>query len=177
MDPFERFLRRPLDEVLVGQGLIPRERADELVESAKESFEPFGTAVLDSGVLTAWDLAKTVATHYQMPVQPLAGYRFEKELFQGLRPEMLHRHQVVPLGVFGRTRTFAVLEPPSRELLDELTAACGTNLYFFVAEGPEIRRVLRDTVKVVDSTNDTGWQKLFDSAEQEVVKGLVTKKR
>ena len=46
------------------------------MESAKESFEPFGTAVLDSGVLTAWDLAKTVATKMRAAYRrsdPLAG--------------------------------------------------------------------------------------------------------
>lgn len=172
MDPFDRFLRRPLDEVLVAHGALSRERADELLESAKTSSEPFGAVVVESGAMTAWDLAKAVATHYQMPVQPLSGYRFDRDLFEGLKADVLHRHQTVPLGIFGRTRTFAVLEPPCRALLDDLTSLCGTNLYFFVAEGPDIARVLRDLVKVVDTTKDSSWQKLFDSAEQEVTKDL-----
>lgn len=176
MDPFDRFLRRPLDEVLVASGVLSRDRADELLESAKSSNETFAVVILDASVMTPWDLAKAVATHYQMPVQPLSGYRFDKDLFVGLKPTILHRHQVIPLGIFGRTRTFAVMEPPNRTLLDDLTAACGPNLFFFVSEGPEIAKVLRELVKVIDS-NDTSWQKLFDSAEQEVTKDLAAPAR
>lgn len=172
MDPFDRFLRRPLQEALVSQNVLPREKAESLRESAAAADEPFAKAVLDAGVLTAWDLARLVAVHYQMPVQPLAGYKFEKELFEGLRPAALHRHQLVPLAIFGRTRTFAVLEPPTKELIEELTTTLGTSLFFFVAEGPEIARTLRDHVQLVNVTADRGWHKLFDSAEEEVSKSL-----
>ena len=174
MDPFDKYLRRPLDELLVNQGVLTRPKADELVSSALEADEPFSTALLDAAVLTPWDLARLVAVHYQMPAHPLAGYKFEKELFAGLRPDVLHRHRVVPLAVFGRTRTFAVAEPPNRGLLDTLTATLGTSLFFFVAEAPEIQRVLAEHVKVVDATADTSWQRMFDSAEAEVTKTLKT---
>jgi hypothetical protein len=176
VDPFDRFLRRPLDELLVGQGVLAREKADEMRAAAETAGEPFASVVVESGTLTPWDLARTIAVHYQMPVLPLAGYRFDKELVVGLQPETLHRYQVVPLGVFGATRTFAVIEPPSRALLDELTSACGTSIFFFAAEANEVARILREHVKVVDANADAGWQKLFDEAEVEVAKGLTPKK-
>jgi len=176
VDPFDRFLRRPLDELLVSQSILSREKADEMMASAEQAGEPLATVVLEAGTLTAWDLARTIAVHYQMPVLPLAGYRFEKELVVGLRPETLHRFQVLPLGVFGATRTFAVIEPPNKTLLDELTATCGTSIFFFAAEANEVARILREHVKVVDANADAGWQKLFDEAEVEVAKGLTRPK-
>lgn len=175
MDPFDRFTRHPLEEVLVGEGSLTRARAEELLDSARTTGEPFALVLLESGAMTAWDLAKTVATHYQMPVHPLAGYRFDKSLVEGVEAGMFHRHHIVPLGLFGRTRTFAVVQPPNRELIDELTAAYGTSLFFFVAEGPEIARVLREQVKVVDVEKDAGWSKLFDEGEQSVSKTLIKK--
>ena len=176
MDPFDRFLRRSLDEALVSQGLLSREKADELMAIAKDASEPISVGLVEAGVLTAWDLAKTVSSTYQMPVHPLTGYRFDKDLFEGLPAGVLHRHLTVPLGVFGRTRTFAVVEPPTRDLLDELQAVCGPSLFFFVSELPEVRQALRDHVKVVDSAADKGWQKLFDSAEEEVERDLSPRK-
>jgi Type II secretion system (T2SS), protein E, N-terminal domain len=172
VDPFDRFLRRTLEDVLVAQGVLPRERADEFQATAASGNVPFATVLLDSGTMTAWDLARTVSLHYQMPVQPLAGYRFDKDLFSILKPNILHRYQALPLGVFGRTRTFAVVEPPCRPLLDELMSACGGSLFFFAAEGPEVARALQEHVKVVDVESDGSWQKLFESAEQEVMKSL-----
>ena len=175
MDPFERFHRRSLADVLAAQGILPRERIDELAATAKTSGEPLGTVLLESGAMTAWDLAKSIAAQYQMPVHPLTGYRFDKEVVEGLRSDLLHRNQVMPLARFGSTRTFAVLEPPSRELIAELQSACGPSIFFFVAEGPEIRRSLHEHVKVVDAAKDGAWQQIFDVAEQSVMKGLSKK--
>jgi len=176
VEPMDRFLLRPLDDVLVAEGLLTRERADDLVASAKAAGEPFSTVLIESGVITAWDLAKLVSTKYQMPVHPLAGYRLDKDLLEGIPNSFMHRHRVLPVGRFGRTRTFAVVEPPDRAVIDELQAACGASLHFFVSEEPEISRVLRDSVKVVDTARDTTWQKLFDSAEQEIEREITIRK-
>lgn len=170
MDPYEKFLRRPLDEVLVAQGVLARETADQLLESAAAASEPFATAVLDAGAVTPWDLARLVAVHYQVPVHPLTGYKFGKELFEGARADLMHRYQFVPVGVFGTTRTFALLEPPPRPLVEEMRVAYGESVFFFVAEATEIARVLSSEVKVVDAEADRGWQKLFDSAEAEIAR-------
>ena len=81
MDAHDRFERRSLRDVLVAQGVLAEEVADELMTSARETNEPFGAVVLDAGHLTAWDLAKTVAAHYNLPCIPLTGFTFDKSLF------------------------------------------------------------------------------------------------
>lgn len=168
MDPFDRFHRRSLRDVLVAQGVISNEQADELIDSARQTNEPLGAVVLEAGHLTAWDLTKTVATHYQMPVLPLIGFRFDKELSEGLPPSLLHQHQVLPVGRFGRTWSFAVIEPPSRELIEDLREVCGNSLFFFVADAPELLRTLREHIKVMDVAADSAWQAIFDVADQNV---------
>jgi|GEM_PF-2617797 len=168
MDPFDRFHRRSLRDVLVAQGVISNEQADELIDSARQTNEPLGAVVLEAGHLTAWDLTKTVATHYQMPVLPLIGFRFDKELAEGLPPSLLHQHQLLPVGRFGRTRSFAVIEPPSRELIEDLREVCGNSLFFFVADAQELLRTLREHIKVMDVAGDSAWQSLFDVADLNV---------
>ena len=169
MDPYERFHRRSLRDVLVSQGALTNEQADELIDAAHQSNEPFARVVLDAGALTSWDLAKTVATHYQMPVLPLAGYRFEKSLTEGLPASLLYQHQILPVGRFGRTWSFAVIEPPSRDTLEDLKQVCGTSMFFFVADSQEVTRLLQEHVKVMDVTSDTSWQSIFDEAQQNVL--------
>lgn len=168
MDPFERFFRRSLRDVLVSQGTLTNEQADELIDAAHQAHEPFASAVLDSGALTPWDLAKTLAAQYQMPVLPLAGFKFDKSLVDGLPAAMLYQHLTLPVGRFGRTWSFAVVEPPSRDMVDDLKQVCGPSLFFFAAEAPELTRVLREHVKVVDVASDTSWQAIFDAGEQNV---------
>lgn len=170
MDPFDRFYRRSLREVLVTQGVVSNEQADELIDSARQTNEPLGVVVVESGHLTSWDLAKTVASTYQMPVLPLAGYRFDKSLTEGLPPSLMHQHHVLPVGRFGRTWSFAVIEPPTRSLVEDLRASCGDSMFFFVAESAELGRLLREHVKVVDAAADSGWQSIFDEADLKVKK-------
>ncbi len=172
MDPFERFTRRSLRDVLVSQGVLSQDSADELVESAYESNEQFGAVVVEAGLLTAWDLSKTVASHYQMPVLPLSGYRFEKDLFEGLSAATLYQYQAVPVGRFGRAWSFAVVEPPTRECIDALRSTCGSSIFFFVSELPEVQRALRENVKVVDVSADTSWQSIFDTGERRVAEDI-----
>ena len=113
MDPFERFYRRSLRDILVGQGVLTQEQADELVESAYEANEPFGVVLVDAGHLTAYELVKTVATHYQMPVLPLHGYDLDPAILEGLSPAILYQHQLLPVGRFGKTCTSASMCSPS----------------------------------------------------------------
>jgi hypothetical protein len=119
--------------------------------------------------MTAWDLAKTVAMHYQLPYIPLAGFQYDKELADGLPPATLYQYQVVPVGRFGEVRSFAVVEPPCRDCINTLKDHCGNSLFFFVGEVPEVQRILRENVKVVDTKADTSWQSIFDAADQSVV--------
>ena len=67
--------------------------------------------------------------------------------------------------------SFAVLVPPSRECIASLQEACGGSLFFFAAEAPEIQRILRENVKLVDTSADTSWHAIFDAGDRSVLGG------
>ena len=172
MDAHHRFERRSLRDVLIDSGVLTTELADELMSSARENNESFGSVVVEAGHITAWDLAKAVSTHYQMPYMPLAGFRFDRELAEGLPTATLYQFSVLPVGRFGKTRSFAVVEPPSRECIAALQAASGTGLFFFVAEASDVNRILRENVKVVDTSVDSSWTEVFDMGARNVLDGV-----
>ena len=174
MDVHNRFERRSLRDVLIDQGVLTSELADELISSARENGEPFGAVVVEGAHMTPWDLAKVVATHYQMPFLPLVGFDYEKGLATGISTATLYHYQVIPVGRFGKTISFAVVEPPSRDCIAALQEACDTNsLFFFVGEVQEVDRLLRENVKVVDSAVDTAWQEIFDCGDRNVLDDVV----
>lgn len=170
MDVHNRFERRSLRDVLIAQGALSAELADELVSSAREENESFGAVVVEAGHMTAWDLAKAVITHYQMPYLPLGGFHFDRDLVAGLPTATLYQYNVLPIGRFGKAWSFAVIEPPSRDCISELQDACGNHLYFFVSEVQEVQRLLNENVKVVDSSGDTSWTAVFDAGEESLLK-------
>jgi hypothetical protein len=168
MDLYERFYRRSLRDVLVGQGVLAPEDADELAESAYEANEPFSYAVVDAGHLSAWELVKTVASHYQMPVLPLQGFDFDDALLEGIPASTLFQYQVLPIGRFGRTWSFAVAEPPSRDCIAALRESFGNALFFFAADTELIKAMVAQHIKVVDAASDRSWQSLFDTADAQI---------
>lgn len=169
MDVHNRFERRSLRDVLIAQGALTAELADELVSSAREDNEPFGAVVVDSGHMTAWDLAKAIITHYQMPFLPLQDFHYDEALAEGIPTATLFQYNVLPVGRFGKACSFAVIEPPSRDCIGELQDACGNSLFFFVSEVQEVQRLLNENVKVVDSKGDTSWTAVFDAGDQSVL--------
>ena len=171
MDAHNRFERRSLRDILVDQAVLSEELADELITSARESSESFGAVVVDAGHITAWDLAKLVATNYNLPCMPLGGFQFDEELGEDIPAATLYQYQVVPVGRFGQVRTFAVVEPPSRDCIKALSETCGNRLFFYVGEAHEIRRVLQENIKVVDTAADGSWTNIFDEADQNVLEG------
>lgn len=168
MDSHNRFERRSLRDVLVDQSVLTEELADELMNSAREENEVFGAVVVESGHMTAWDLAKTVAVQYSMPHIPLSGFRYDGALAENVPASTLHQYQVVPVGRFGRARSFAVVEPPTRACITALSEACECSIFFFVAECTEVKRLLMEHVKVVDTSKDSSWQDIFDVANDSI---------
>ena len=77
---------------------------------------------------------------------------------------MARRRQPKPQGPF-----CAVVEPPSRDVINTLQDACGGTPFFFVAEVSEVQKLLTENVKVVDPAADSSWQTIFDAADQNVL--------
>jgi len=168
MDRYDRFYRRTLRDVLVGQGVLSPEQADELAESAYEENESFGHAIVDAGHLSSWELARTVASHYQMPVIPLRGYDYDETLCAGMSMAALYQYQVLPVGRFGKSWSFAVVEPPSRECISALREIFGNAIFFFVGEAEIVKELVGEHIKVVDAAGDKNWQSLFDAADAQI---------
>lgn len=168
MDRLDRFYRRTLRDVLVGQGILSPEQADELAESAYEENESFGGAVVDAGYLTSWEMARTVASHYQMPVLPLAGYEYKEDMLKGISATALYQYQVLPVGHFGKSWSFAIIEPPSQECVTALRESFGNAIFFFVGEAEKVKELVAEHVKVVDASSDQGWKSLFDDADAQI---------
>ncbi len=168
MDPYDRYTRRSLRDVLVADGVLSSDQADELVESAYEMSESFAAVVVDAGYLTAWELAKRIAATWQMPVMPLDGYRLPTDLLQAVPPTLLYHHQIVPLAQFGQVWTWACASPPTREMIDSLREHCGKSHFFFVADLQQIHRLLSENVQVLDVAADDAWSGVFDAGEEAV---------
>ena len=168
MDPYDRYFRRSLRDVLLSEGVLTAEQADELTESAYAHDEPLGSVVVDSGYLTAWDLMQKIAATYQLPILLLDDYKVDDELLKSVPSTVLFHHGVFPLARFGQTWTWAITTPPTRELIASLREHCGPSHFFYAADMTHIQRLLHANTKVVDTSADDSWENIFDSGDEAV---------
>jgi hypothetical protein len=174
MDPYERYTRRSLRDTLVAEGVLTNEQADELIESAYETSEPFGSVLVESGYLTAWDLMGKVAATYQMPVMPLEGYRLDLELVREVPSTLLYQFQMLPLARFGQVWTWVAATPPTKDSIDALRERCGPAHFFYVGDMVQVQRLLQENVQVVDVGADAGWTDIFDHGDEAVQEEIGT---
>ncbi len=172
MDKYDRYFRRSLRDVFVGQGILTAEQADELATSAEENSEPLGGVVVDAGFLSHYELTRLVSANYQMPVIPVIDLNVDAELVSSVPGTVLHEHRVFPVGKFGATWTFVVSEPPSRACVAELVRHCGDSIFFFTTLGDELGRLIRDHVSLVDAKKDDSWQNIFEAGDERVLREI-----
>jgi Type II secretion system (T2SS), protein E, N-terminal domain len=129
----EKLLRTRLSDVLVEEGLLERSRVEEALADQDDTGKQLGELLVEQEVLTDYDLAKIVTTHYSLPYLDLAGYQVRRELMELLPPEFCARYAVLPLDQFGSMLTLAVAEMPSSQVIDEIVKATQLTPILFVA--------------------------------------------
>ena len=186
MANLERLNRKPLGEILVGEGLLDRETVDEALRKQKVSKRLLSDVLLDAGLILELDLATVLVQQQQIPYIDLSAYNIRKEFIQELPAQLLHRGALVPLERFGDQIVFACQELPSWEIVESLRRHCPDGQYYYVGLASDVKRLLREFAPVaapaepeekptvtqtieVDPDEDDSWKSLFDSANSAVM--------
>ena len=183
MANLERLNRKPLGEILVGEGLLDRETVDEALRKQKAAKRLLSDVLLDAGLILELDLATVLVQQQQIPYIDLSAYNVRKELIQELPAPLLHRGALVPLERFGDQIAFACQELPSWEIVESLRRHCPDGQYYYVGLAADVKRLLREFAPLpvveepeaevpaieVDPNEDDSWKSLFDSANSAVM--------
>ena len=189
MANLERLNRKPLGELLVGEGLLNRDTVDEALRKQKASKRLLSDVLLDAGLILELDLATVLVQQQQIPYIDLSAYNVRKELIQELPAQLLHRGALVPLERFGDQIVFACQELPSWEIVESLRRHCPDGQYYYVGLAADVKRLLREYAPLapepeeepeaatieVDPSEEDSWKSLFDSANSAVMADIEDK--
>ena len=191
IDHFERVGRKRLGDVLVDEKLIAKEQLHEAVGERQRSGSPLGQILVDSGYLSEWDLAKAVAAHYNLPYLDLGGYEPRAPAYDNFPADLAHREFLLPFDVFGKVLCLACAEMPPVDVLRRVLEITGLTPCLYVCLGSELKRLLLRHIPapapeipelvppsngetldelLIDDSEKQGWEKLFDLANEEVLK-------
>jgi len=196
MTQYHRLKRKRLSDLLVDEGLATKEVVIAGLHEQKNSGGILSTILLAENDIDAFDLARVLVEHFQIPFVDLERYALHKDVIKLFPAELLHRARMVPLEKFGTHYSFACQEIPSREIHEEIKNIVDGSVLVFAAFSRDIESVLREMVpydkpkpegaagevepveEAVSKGNsddvgeDKDWQALFDTANESIVSKL-----
>jgi hypothetical protein len=155
--------------ILLNDGLITPERLKEASDVQQKTGLSVGRALSELGFISEWELARAVAKELGVAFIRLRNMEYRSEGTMKLPPALLHHHRCFILEHFDGVDTVVVTEPPTLDLLTEISPALGDKVYFLVSLLSDVERVLAISVPLAKDGNLT--EDAATTAE-EILKGF-----
>lgn len=165
MKGIEKITSVRLAEILTERGAVASDVITEALCAQDRAGEQFVQALVAGGHITEWDLAKIVTEHFNLPFLMAGNYAIDEEAKKRLPKELLFKHTLVPLDVFGDIVCVAMPVMLTFDELQRIQKENGCELFPYVGLISENKKVLGDLF------NDyREWQELDSHRREEEAK-------
>ncbi|MBW2542075.1 MAG: hypothetical protein JRF15_08290 [Deltaproteobacteria bacterium] len=129
---------RTFGHYLVEQGVITKDQFEEATQSRVVFGGRLGTNLAELGYMRLEDIGRHLAKHLEVPLAPEEWLNNPSaEARKALAPELVEKHNVLPLRVEQRTLHLAMLDPRDPVQTDEIAFATGMRIVAYVV--PEVQ--------------------------------------
>ena len=156
--------------VLIDQGIVDHERLQDGLALQAESGFSLGRALVELGLISEWELARAVSRELGVAFIRLREVDVVSEACHQLDPVLLHQNTFLILDHFDGVDTVVVAEPPTLDLLTDLSPVLGDKVFFLVALISDVIAVLHKAVPI-EETNDVSGSHRSRTAE-EILRGF-----
>ncbi|MCE9637333.1 MAG: hypothetical protein K8T90_16640 [Planctomycetes bacterium] len=143
----EKLLRTRLDDILVDEGVLDRERLDAAQAQQDQSGKLLSDVLIDSGTVDEWDLAKLVAGHYALPFVDVKLYSIPGPVLDLLPLPWCREHSLLPIDQFGKSIAVVCVETPTLESIEEIIEKTGCTVFLYVGVRRAMREVIDEALK------------------------------
>ena len=133
---------RPIDRILLEEGLISQEQLDEIRAEREAHGDPFSQIVLRTADITEWELMKVLVKHLHMPFVYPSRYSTPKEVINLLPPLFLHQHHLVVMDLFEKTLVVACSGDLETSTIEEIEKTTGYEVVLYLALPSDVDRCL-----------------------------------
>lgn len=184
-----------LAEVLTQKDIVPVEAITDALYVQDKKGESFVDALVDSGHVAEWDLAKVVVENFQLPFLLAGSYSISEEAKNLIPETTLFEHLLVPLDVFDTVLTLSMPVATPADVMQALESEFKVDIFPYVGLISENKKVLTDEFKgfkpwfaesqkikeqrlkeslaeasaaAQQQPDEGGWTNLFDTADEAV---------
>jgi type IV pilus assembly protein PilB len=129
-----RTVTRPtLTDVLVRQGILPKQTLDQVLSRLGGVTAAFGQTLVSEGILSEDQLARALAAQFDLPCDLLTEFRVDQSFYDSMSVKLMQRHPFIPIAEHQGRLTIAIPDPQSILALDELELLLGRPLNLVVS--------------------------------------------
>jgi type IV pilus assembly protein PilB len=143
---------RFIADVIVGLGYVEREQADAAVEEARRGGKRTGQVLLESGALSAEQLAHSLAERFGLDYVDLTVYQPDLAAVNLVSPQAARRFEAAPIGFDESGSLIVAMADPSNVLaLDDLKLMTGHEIRPAVASAEDIQALVSRMTRLDDA--------------------------
>lgn len=129
-----RTVTRPtLSDVLIRQGILPKQTLDQVLSRLGGVTAAFGQTLVSEGILSEDQLARALAAQFDLPCDLLADFRVDQSFYDSMSVKLMQRHPFIPIAENRGRLTIAIPDPQNLLALDELELLLGRPLDLVVS--------------------------------------------
>ncbi len=147
MKAIEKITSVRLAEILTERAVVASEVLTDALYAQDKHGEPFVQVLVTGGHITEWDLAKIVTENFNLPFLMAGNYQISDEAKKRLPKEVLFKHTMVPLDVFGDILCVAMPVMLTCDEMNKIQKEHGVDLFPYVGLISENKKVLGDMHK------------------------------
>ena len=125
--------RPPLADVLVQQGILTKQTLDQVLNRLGGVTAAFGQTLVSEGILSEEQLARALATQFDLPCNLLTEFRVDQSFYDSMSVKLMQRHPFIPIAEHQGRLTIAIPDPQNLLALDELELLLGYPLDLVVS--------------------------------------------
>ena len=138
-----RTVTRPtLTEVLVRQGILPKQTLDQMLSRLDGVTAALGQTLVSEGILSEEQLARALAAQFDLPCDLLEEFRVDQSFYDSMSVKLMQRHPFIPMAEHQGRLTIAIPDPQNLLALDELELLLGHPLDLVVSTSSAILAAL-----------------------------------
>ncbi len=125
--------RSTLADVLVQQGILPKQTLDQVLSRLGGVTAAFGQTLLSEGMLSEEQLARALASQFDLPCNLLSEFRVDQSFYDSMSVKLMQRYPFIPIAEHQGRLAIAVPDPQNLLALDELELLLGHPLDLVVS--------------------------------------------
>ncbi|MDD4016326.1 MAG: ATPase, T2SS/T4P/T4SS family [Kiritimatiellae bacterium] len=129
----------PLVDLVVSNGIIDQQQADELREEHKNTGKSIRTLLIDNGYVSEDDLLGMMAAYQGCDVVDLAVMSLDTDVIQGIPASVARMYNVLPVYATAGTITLATSDLIDPHVMDELMFVLTKDVQFVLARENDVR--------------------------------------